>query len=157
MYCTRLAEIQDAQKSPSRHHRTTLSGCVFATKACIDNQKKNLLHSNISSTCPHNMANFSPPAAEICWRVWGTPANFITAATSLSGGQPNFARCLAVSWAGTLYIHFRELLLPGGILPRAKFALRLSLALSYIGSVIARHSSSGRQPNFAAWCKECNY
>ena len=31
-----------------------------------------------------------------------------------------------------------------------KFILRLSLALSYIGSVIARHSSSVRQPNFAA-------
>jgi len=28
---------------------------------------------------------------------------------------------------------------------------------SYIGSVTARHSSSGRQPNFAAWYKEWNY
>jgi len=27
---------------------------------------------------------------------------FVTAATSLNGGQPNFAQCLAVSWAGTL-------------------------------------------------------
>jgi len=27
---------------------------------------------------------------------------FVTAATSLNGGQPNFARCVAVSWAGTL-------------------------------------------------------
>ena len=70
--------------------------------------EKNLLSSNTSSTCPDNMVNFGLLTAEICWRVWGTPANFITAATSLSGGQPNFARCLAVSWAGTLYIHFRE-------------------------------------------------
>jgi len=30
-------------------------------------------------------------------------------ATPLNGGQPNFARCLAVSWPGTLYIHFWEL------------------------------------------------
>ena len=30
----------------------------------------------------------------------------ITAPTPLTGGQPNFAPCLAVSWAGTLYIHF---------------------------------------------------
>jgi len=30
----------------------------------------------------------------------------VTAATSLAGGQPNFARCLAVSWADTPYIHF---------------------------------------------------
>ena len=28
---------------------------------------------------------------------------FVTAATSLTGGQPNFARCMAVSWPGTLY------------------------------------------------------
>ena len=34
----------------------------------------------------------------------------VTAATSLTGGQPNFAQYLAVSWAGTLYIHFRGLL-----------------------------------------------
>jgi len=31
---------------------TTLSGYIFATVACIDNRKK-LLNSNISSTCPH--------------------------------------------------------------------------------------------------------
>jgi len=30
----------------------------------------------MSSTCPHNMVNFGLLAAEICWRVWGTPANF---------------------------------------------------------------------------------
>jgi len=35
---------------------------------------------------------------------------FVTAVTSLTGGQPNFARCLAVSWAGTPYIFFRRLL-----------------------------------------------
>ena len=34
---------------------------------------------------------------------------YVTAATSLNGGQPNFARCLTVSWA-TLSIHFRGLL-----------------------------------------------
>jgi len=49
---------------------------------------------------------------------------FITAATSLTGGQPNFARYLAVSCVGTLYIHFCGLLPPGGILPDAKFTLR---------------------------------
>ena len=38
--CTRLAEIQDAKKSPSGHHRTTLSGYIFANKACIDNRKE---------------------------------------------------------------------------------------------------------------------
>ena len=41
----------------------------------------------------------------------------ITAPTSLTGSQPNFARCLAISCAGTLYIHFRQLLPLDGILP----------------------------------------
>jgi len=57
----------------------------------------------------------------------------------LNGGQPNFAQCLAVSW---LYIHF------GGSCPLMEFcqvqnSLLPSLALTYIGSVTARHSSSG--------------
>ena len=49
---------------------------IFATKACIDNRKKNLLRSNISFTCSYNMVNFGPLAAEIVSLVWGTPANF---------------------------------------------------------------------------------
>jgi len=44
--------------------------------AHIDNWKKNLLSSNISSTCPHNMVNFGPLAAEIGPVVWGALANF---------------------------------------------------------------------------------
>jgi len=44
MCWTRLAEIQDAKKSPFWHHRTTLSGCIFAAEACIDNQKKLVKH-----------------------------------------------------------------------------------------------------------------
>jgi len=63
------------KKSPSRHHRTTLSGYIFATKARIDNRKK-VLSSNMSSTCSHNMVNFGPLAAEIGLPVWGTPGNF---------------------------------------------------------------------------------
>jgi len=54
-------------------------------------------------------------------------------------------------------VHFWGLLPPDGILPGAKFTLHASLAFSYIGNVTARHSSSWRQPNFAAWYKEWNY
>jgi len=102
---------------------------------------RNLLNSNISSTCHRNMVNFGPLTAGIGWQVWGTPANFnrfhlgfLTAPTSLNIGQPNFVRCLAVSWASILYIHFLGLLSPNGILPGAKFSLQPSLAFSYIGS-----------------------
>jgi len=76
MCCTRLAANTGRKKSPFWHHHTTLSGCIFAAEACIDNRKKNLLNSNTSSTCPHNMVKFGLLTAEICWRVWGTPANF---------------------------------------------------------------------------------
>ena len=41
--CMRLAANagpKSRQKSPSGHHPTTLSGYIFATKACIDNRKK---------------------------------------------------------------------------------------------------------------------
>jgi len=36
----RLVENAGHKKSPSAHHRTTLSGYIFPTKARIDNQKK---------------------------------------------------------------------------------------------------------------------
>ena len=78
-YCTRLAgnagPKKIAKNSPYAHHRTTLSGYIFATKARIDNRKK-LLGSNISSTCPYNMVNFGLLVAEILSLVWGTPENF---------------------------------------------------------------------------------
>ena len=40
MCCTRLAGNTWRKKSPFWHHRTNLSGYIFATKAYIDNQKK---------------------------------------------------------------------------------------------------------------------
>ena len=91
------------------------------------------------------MVNFGPLVVENVSLVWGTPANFngftrfgiVTAATSPNGSQPNFARCLAVPWAGTLNIHFsifRGLLPPGEIFPGAVFTLHPSLAFSCIGS-----------------------
>ena len=56
---------------------------------------------------------------------------FVTAATSFTGGQPNFARSLAVSWAGTLYTHFRELL------PLAEFCqMQNSLCVQILRSPI---------------------
>ena len=79
MCCTRLdantGGKKSRQKSPSGDHRTNLPGYIFANKACIDNRKK-LVKQQYSSTCPHNMVNFGPLAAEIVSLVWGTPANF---------------------------------------------------------------------------------
>jgi len=64
----------------------------------ISTIEKQLLSSNMSPACPHNMVNFGPLTAEIGSGVWGTPANsngfrvlqrYCTA--SSSGRQPNFA------------------------------------------------------------------
>jgi len=63
------------KKLPSALHRTGLSSYIFATKALVDNRKKNWLNSNISPICSHNMVNFGPLAAEILSIVSGTPAN----------------------------------------------------------------------------------
>ena len=98
MCCTRLAGNAGPKKSPSGHYHTSLSGHIFASKAHINNRKKSLLSSNICSTCPHNMVNFGPLAAEIDTIVWATPANFNGFAswqhycTALQyWRQPNFA------------------------------------------------------------------
>ena len=117
-----------------------------------------MLSSNISSTCPHNMVNFSPPAAEICWRVWGTPANSWQRYCS-DVAQAN--QTLNDVWPCPALLHYIYISWgscpPDRILPGAKFTLRPSRAFSYIASVTARHSSSRRQPNFTAWYKEWNY
>jgi len=97
--------------TPSAHHRTTLSGCIFATKACINNREK-LVKSNISSTYPHNMVNFGPLAAEIV-SFWGTPAHFngfrVMASLVDRRRSPQANQTLHDVWprADTLYIHFR--------------------------------------------------
>jgi len=85
---------------PFWHHHTTLSGCIFAAKD-VSTIGKNLLNTDTSSTCPHNMVNFGLLTAEICWQVCGHPCKF--------------------------------------------------QRVSHLGTVTARHSSSGRQPNFAAF------
>ena len=104
------------------------------------------------------MVNFRSLAAEIGSVVWGTPANFnsfrVLASLLQRRRSTEANQTLHDVWslpALVDYIHFRRLLPRNGILPLAKFTLRpSSLAHSYIGSVTARHSSSGHEPNFAA-------
>ena len=60
-----MQDPKNRQKLAIWAHHTTLPVCIFATKAHIDNWKKNFLNSNISPTCTHNVLNFGPLAAEI--------------------------------------------------------------------------------------------
>jgi len=111
------------------------------------------------------MANFGPLTAENGSGVCGTPETFNKfrvlpsllqqhCSTDLNQTTHDvFGRLLC--WY-TIYT-FLGALAPKGNLPGAKFALHPSLAFASIGSISAWHSSSGRQPNFAASYKEWNY
>jgi len=81
MCCTGLTENTGRKNSPSGHHRTTLLGYIFATKACIDNWKKlvkqqYLLHmsSQYGELRPTNgwdqLASLGHPYSE--FRVWAS-------------------------------------------------------------------------------------
>jgi len=123
MCCTRLTQLAENTRhknySKNRHLRRiaqVFQAFIFASKACIDNRKKVFFKTAIAPPhvpTPHNMVNIGLLTAKIDWWVWSTPANFngfrvfpFFAPTSLNRDQPNFARCLAVSWAGTPCIHF---------------------------------------------------
>jgi len=126
--------------------------------------EKYLPNSNISSTCSHNMVNFGPLAAKNDWRVWATPANFngfrVLASLLQRRRLTEVNQTLQDVWPSPGLVHyicifwFRVLLPSDRILPHTNFTLRPILAFSYIGSVTARHCSSGCQPNFAAWYEE---
>ena len=76
-------------------------------------QSEKFLNSNITSTCSHN-SELRPISGwdrlvssrhpSIFQRV--SRLGFVTTLTLLNGGQPNFARCLAASCAGRIFIRF---------------------------------------------------
>jgi len=75
MCCPPLAEIQDAK---NRYFGTIAQMCqaVSSQLRHVSTIRKNVLNIDTSTTRPHNMVNFGLLTAEICWRVWVTPANF---------------------------------------------------------------------------------
>jgi len=86
------------KKSPSGHHPTTLSGCIFATKACIDNRKKIVKQQYVLHVSPQ----YSELGSTSGWDPFGSlgyPGKFqwvsrlgsVTERHSASGRQPNFA------------------------------------------------------------------
>jgi len=145
-----IAQICPAISSQLRHVSTIGNKLV---------KQQYLLHPYVTA-----IANFSLLTADICWRVWGTPSNFnrfrVLASLLYRRRSTEVNKTLQYVWPSSglvHYIHFLGLLPPNGILPAAKFTLCPSPAFSYIGSVTARHSSSGHQPSFVAWYKEWNY
>ena len=164
--CTRLGGNTGRKNyEKNRHLRTIAQICraISSQLRHVSTIRKKLVKQH-SSKCPHNMANFGPLTAEIGWRVWGTPANLngfrVLALLLQRRRSPAVNQTLHHVWPSPGLVHyiyiFGGLLPPDGILPGANFTLHPSLAFSYIGSITARHSTSGRQPNFAAWYKEWN-
>jgi len=95
----RLAENTGRKNSPSAHHRTTLSGRTFATKARHDNRKKILKQQYLLHMTPH-YGELRPTNGWDLSRVWTRhPSLFqrvsrlgsVTARHSCSRRQPNFA------------------------------------------------------------------
>jgi len=76
------------KKSPSGHHRATLSGYIFATRARIDNWKKLVMQQYLLQMLPQ-YGQLWPTSGWDRFQVWGTPANF------------NRFRVLAASLHGT--------------------------------------------------------
>jgi len=79
MCCTRLAENTGRKKVAKNRHLGTIAQlcqAIFSQLRHVSTIGKNLLISNMSSRCPHNMMNFGPLAAEIVSLVWGTTPNF---------------------------------------------------------------------------------
>jgi len=77
--CTRLAANAVPKKVAKNRHLGTIPQLCRATSSQqrhISTIGKKLLSNNTSSTCPHNMVNFGPLAAEIVSLVWGTLGNF---------------------------------------------------------------------------------
>jgi len=86
------------KKSPSEHHRTALSGYIFATKAYIDNQKK-LVKQQYLFQMSLQYGELRPANGWDQLAGLGHPIIFqrisrlssVTARQSSSGRQPNFA------------------------------------------------------------------
>jgi len=139
----------------SRHLRTIAQICraISSQLRHVSTIGKKLLNDNVSSICLHNMVNVGPLTAEICWRVWGTPANFnrfhVLASLLHRRRSTEVNQTLHDVWPSPVLVYYiytlMGLLLHNGILPAAKFnCVQLTL-------------EQWRHPKFAVWYKEWIY
>ena len=128
--------------------------------------EKNMLNSNICSTRSHNMVSFGPLAAEICLPVWGTPANFdrfcVLASLLQRRSSTEVNQTLHDVWPSLGVVHYIYIF--GGPCPwrnfarcKVRFTSKSCVLIYWQHYCTALHSSSRRQPNFAAWYTEWNH
>jgi len=142
-----------------KNHKKCLLGTIAQLCPAISSQLR-----HVSAIRPRSIVNFGPLTAEICWWVWGTPANFnrfrVLASLLHRRRSPAVNKTLQDVSPSPVLVHYICIL--GAlalteILPAAKFTLHPSLAFSYIDRITARHSTTGSQPIFVAMYKEWNY
>jgi len=120
--------------------------------------EKYLLNSNTSSRCPHNIANFSPLTAEICWRVWGTPANFnwfhVLASLLQRRRSPEANQTSHYLWPTPGLVHYIYTF--GGSCPLTEFCkVQYSLCVQVLHSLILvalLHGTPAAGVSQILWC-----
>ena len=127
-------------------------------KARINNREK-LVKQQYLLHVSHNMVNFGPLAADIGPVVRGTPTNFngfrVLALLLQRRRSPEANHTLHDVWPlpGLVdyIIYFRRLLPVTEFCHLQNSMCVLQVLRSPIGIAAARHSSSGREHNFASW------
>jgi len=141
------------QKIAKIRHLGTIAQLCWAVSSQLRHAstiEKNLLNSNISSRCPRNMANVGPTAE--MGLVWGTPANLnqfhVLASLLQRRRSPEANQTLHDLWPFPGLVHYTTyislgLLPPDGILLRAKFTLRPSLAFCILAALLHGTPAAG--------------
>jgi len=161
MCCTRLAENTGRKNYAKNRHLRTIAQLCTAISSQVRHistigkktfKQQSLLHmsSQYGELRPTNgwdlLASLGHPSKSQPVSRLG----FVTAPMSLNGGQENFAGCLAVSWAGTLHIHF------GGCCPLTEFCrLQNSLCVQVLHSPILAallHGTRVAAVSQTLWC-----
>ena len=165
MCCMWHAENTGCKKRPKIRHLGTIKQLcrpVSSQLRHVSTIGKNLLNSNISSICLHNMANFGWLAAEIGSGVCGTPANFngfcVLASLLQQRRSPEANRTLHDVWPSSGLVHYIYIF--RGSCPLKEFCQVQNshyVPKSCTDSITAQHSSIWHQPNFVRLYKEWNY
>ena len=140
-----------------------MSGCIFTTKTCIDNQKKLVIQQ-----CLHLSSQYGEVMAEIGLPVWGIPANFngfrVLASLLQRRRSSEANQTLHNVWPSPEQVHYTYTFGESWTLTEL-CQVQNSLCVQVLRFPILAalmhdtHSSNRRQPNFATWyiCKEWNY
>jgi len=156
----RLAENTERKKSPKIRHLCTIAQLCRSSSCTSQLRHVSTFEKNVKLQyilyMSHNIVDFGPLAAEIGLPDWGTPANFngfrllaslLHRRHSPEANQTYTTFGCLLGWY-TAYTFFRGSF---GNFARCKIHFA-----SKSCPVLYWHSSSGRQPNFAAWYKERN-